>query len=81
MMKASAASKETGKMVGIIGLSHGNIGKLMEGKPIVTSADFLGIEGEIMIFVAPTEQAMQEMMKPFIGPNTETHIDPKLKDG
>lgn len=78
MMKA-AARNEKGEGVMILGFSHENIWRMVQGQPIRTSADFMGVKGEIFIFVARDEATMHEMMKTMIGPNTEVHIDPKLE--
>lgn len=62
----------------IIGLSEGNLGRLREGKPIIIHGEEWGQKFDMMIFWGANEQAMVELVKPFIGP--ETHVTDRLTD-
>lgn len=66
----------------LLGLSHGNLRLLKEGKPIDMDGTEIGLpEGtRIFIFSGETEQAMARELAEFIGPETEVHISPKLRD-
>lgn len=68
----------------VLGLSHKNIEKLLEGKPMVLRRESHGDgipEGwEICIFVGETEEAMARVLKEggAIGPKTKFTREPKL---
>jgi hypothetical protein len=66
-----AATNTRGRKIIVLGLSEKNIEKLREGKPIHIHADEMGFPGEIMIFTGKDEASMAEMVKPFIGPDTD----------
>lgn len=88
MLKMGGRGKKNGKPVElmIIGLSHDNLARLKEGRPIsftwrfTPAADF-GCSGsiEMLIFSGETEQSMMREMHEFIGPDTELSISPKLR--
>ena len=64
MIKFSATDSETGRVIFGIGLSHGNVVKLMLGQPIHFNAEELKMSelkmNEILIFVGETEEKMKE---------------------
>lgn len=68
----------------IIGLSHENLKRLKQGKPIRCKASDFGCESEmpieIMIFSGPTEQSMAREMHELVGKETRVSIDPRLRD-
>lgn len=70
MIKMSADNPMTGKRMLVLGLSDGNLMRLREGKPIHVLGVEWGQPVDLMIFWGPTEAAMAEMVKPFIGPET-----------
>lgn len=83
MLKMYADGEKDGKPVKIVvfGLSHKNLEKLREGKPIVVKGTDVGLEDvQIMIFAGKDEQTMQREFAQFIGPDTEVHIDPRLRE-
>lgn len=67
-----------------LGLSHRNIEKLLEGKPILlrrsTHGDGVPEGWEIVIFCGETEDTMAATLKSIgaIGPDTTINRDPKL---
>jgi hypothetical protein len=84
MMKMFANGTKNGKRVRLVvfGLSHGNLDRLREGRPINFNGETCGLSDdiEILIFADETEQAMQRKFADMIGPNTEVHIDPRLRE-
>jgi hypothetical protein len=83
MLKISFTGKKAGKpLKGIVfGLSYTNLERLKDGQPIVINGDEVRLPGyEILIFSGPTEQSMAREIHELIGPNTQVHIDPRLKD-
>jgi hypothetical protein len=77
-----ARATEGGEEMLILGLSAKNLEKLKEGKPMYLTSKTHG-EGipagwRIMIFTGKDEQTMAHTMKPFIGPETKIHKDPRL---
>jgi hypothetical protein len=85
MLKMHAGgTKDDGKPfhLVILGLSHMNLARLKEGKPIDIDATDVGLpEGtRIMIFSGETEQSMARELQALIGPDTKVHIDPRLRD-
>jgi hypothetical protein len=84
MLKMFATgTQENGKPVRLVvlGLSHKNLDKLREGQPIKFNGAAVRLDDDIefLIFAGETEQAMQKEFAQFIGPDTEVHIDPKLR--
>jgi len=83
MLKMFAEGEKNKKPVRLVifGLSHMNLEKLKEGKPIKFNGAEAGLEADIefFIFAGKTEQEMQHDFLEFIGPETKVHIDPKLK--
>lgn len=71
-----------GRTVLMVGLSYGNLDKF-RAMPMDT---FIKIEGEamglpidVMIFSGRTEEEMGRYFAERIGPETQVHIDPKLR--
>lgn len=66
-----------------LGISRGNVDRLIAGQPIRVSLqemqEGLAINGDIMIFFAETERELQQAIAEFIGPETKVKIDPRLK--
>lgn len=69
MVKFITDGKER-RLIGL-GLSEENIKKLKEELPIFVKGENLGIRYDIAIFYGKTEKDMAEMIKPFIGKDTE----------
>jgi len=84
MLKMYASCERDGRPIRlvILGLSHANITELVKGRPIKFGGETIGFgtEVEFMIFAGETERAMQREFAQFIGPETEVHIDPRLRD-
>lgn len=63
MLKFQATNPENGRKILGMGLSHGNVKKLMEGKPIHFNAEDMGLASiavsEILIYVGETEESMR----------------------
>ncbi len=55
--------KARGERFALIGLSRGNIERLMAGKPIFTSGEELGFSGKIAIVFGETEEAIVQELK------------------
>jgi len=77
-----ARATEEGDEMLILGLSEENVKRLKGGKPMYltrkTHGDGIPAGWRIMIFTGKDERTMAEMVKPFCGPETKTHIDPRL---
>ena len=84
MLKMYANGEKDGKPIRLVifGLSFKNLDKLREGMPIKFNGVTAGLSDDIefMIFSGATEQSMQREIAELIGPETKTHIDPRLKD-
>jgi hypothetical protein len=83
MLKMFAKGTQDGKPLRIVvlGLSHKNLDKLREGKPIKFNGATVRLDDDIefLIFGGETEQTMQREFERLIGPDTEVYIDPKLR--
>lgn len=81
MLKMGAKTKKGSDLI-IIGLSHMNLDRLREGRPIHCTARDFGFDSdaEILIFSGETEQSMARDMAELVGPNTDVKIDPRLRD-
>jgi hypothetical protein len=65
----AVAERPGGRAALILGLSHENVKRLMDGKPIHFEADQLGLDKwDVIIFVGETEQAMEEDLKGMLRP-------------
>lgn len=85
MLKMHAGGEtEDGKPFSLIilGLSHMNLARLKEGKPIDIDGTEVGLPAgfRILIFSGETEQKMAHELGSLIGPDTKVHIDPRLKE-
>jgi hypothetical protein len=84
MLKMYANGEKDGKPIRLVifGLSHKNLDKLREGLPIKFNGESAGLASdvEIVIFAGESEQAMQREFRDMIGPETDVHIDPRLRD-
>jgi len=70
MIKMSGQSK--GRKVLVFGLSHMNLKKLKEGLPIFIHGEEMGNPGmDMIIFSGKDERSMEEMVRPFLSPDTE----------
>jgi hypothetical protein len=62
VIKFQATNPENGRRILGIGMSHGNVKKLMEGKPIHFNAEDMGLPSiavsEVLIYVGETEESM-----------------------
>jgi hypothetical protein len=74
MIKARGEGKD-GRPVLILGLSHGNIGALVSGRPIKFDAKPYGFDGEILIFAGKDEKEMGDVIRS-IDPEVPTFNDP-----
>lgn len=81
MLKAVATGPD-GKSLLIIGLSFGNLDRF-RAEPgdtfIKISGKEMGLPIDVLILSGETEAHLAETMKSGIGPDTEVHIDPRLK--
>lgn len=68
-----------GKKLLLIGLSEENLKRLKAGQPIYTSEKHHLPDLELFIFYGETEQKMMDVIKGFISPDAEVHIDPRIK--
>jgi hypothetical protein len=63
VIKFQATNQENGRRILGIGMSHGNVKKLMEGKPIHFNAEDMGLSSiavsEVLIYVGETEESMR----------------------
>lgn len=67
-----------GNMI-ILGLSDENIKRLKQDQPIKFNLKDLGLQDmEVLIFSAKNEQAMYELFKGQIGPDTKFEADPRV---
>jgi hypothetical protein len=86
MLKMYAIGERDGKSMRLIilGLSHRNLDELYKkkGRPIKIIGSDVGLEDDVEIFIigGKDERTMQHDFMEFVGPETEVHIDPKLKD-
>ena len=82
MVKFVGTDPDTGRRTIGIGLSAGNMNKLLEGRPILFSLSELNLpwEADVFIFGGETEQDMQAALEHRIGPNTIRRIDPTLEN-
>jgi hypothetical protein len=84
MLKAHAGGEKDGKpfQLVILGLSHMNLERLKEGRPIDIDGTEVGLpEGtRILIFAGATEQAMARELADLVGSETRVRIDPRLRD-
>jgi hypothetical protein len=66
----------------VLGLSHANLDRLREGRPIKFSGETCGLGDDIVftIFAGENEQSMGREVADMIGPDTKVSIDPRLKD-
>ena len=80
MVKFSFESNDGTTCLGL-GISRENVNRLIEGKPIRFDLRELKltVDGAIMIYFGETERDLQQAVAEFIGPETEVHIDPRLK--
>jgi len=57
----------------LIGLSHGNLDRLREDKPIVIDGSQIGLGFDVLIFAGETEESMaQQLMANSSWPDAET---------
>lgn len=86
MLKMGGRGEVNGQQVQlmIIGLSHENLRRLRQGRPIKCKASDFGCTSEIpiemMIFSGETEQSMARDMQELVGEQTHVSIDPRLRD-
>jgi len=63
MIKFQATNPENGRKILGLGLSHGNLDRLKEGKPIHFNAEQMGLPmlnvNEVLIYVGATEESMR----------------------
>lgn len=79
MIRCGAKNRETGRGVIVLGLEEGNVERLRAGNPIHIHADDLGFTGEIIIILGKDADALAEILKPMIGPNTDVRDDRNRK--
>lgn len=80
MMKFVFHDQEGKNHIGL-GISRENVNRLTDGKPIRVDLAAMKqiIDGGIMIYFAETDQELVQAVAEFIGPETKTHVDPRLK--
>jgi hypothetical protein len=82
-MYAAGTDQQTNEPVKIVilGLSHNNLDKLREGRPIRFTGDTCGLDKQthFVIFAGATEQSMQQEIQSLVGPDTKVAVDPRLK--
>lgn len=60
----------------LLGLSHENVKRLEEGKPISVDLKEMGLnDGHLMIFVGETEQTMEADIRRMMGRSSEEKTD------
>lgn len=74
MIKARGEGPD-GRPVLILGLSHGNVGALLSGRPIKFDAKPYGYDGTVLIFAGEDEAAMAKLIRE-IDPDVPTFNDP-----
>lgn len=75
MIKFTANLDDNKKLIGI-GLSHGNLKRLKDGKSIKINGPDIGLpDMEILIFSGSTEASMAEQLDPYITASTIIHKD------
>lgn len=79
MLKA-VIHDEAGRSTLVCGLSHINLDRLREGKPIKIDGAAIGLPIDLFIFAGETEQTMARELSEFVGPETQTSIDKKVTD-
>jgi hypothetical protein len=80
MLKMVGEARGGRKLV-ILGLSHMNLQRLKQGKPIHFPGEDVALAGvEVMIFSGKTEQSMARDLADLVGPGTQTKIDPRTTD-
>ena len=69
MIKFLATDPTNGRKILAMGLSHGNIGRLMEGKPIHFNIEQMGLSAlrvnEVVIFAGDTEESMKQELEDY----------------
>lgn len=84
MIRFLATNEDGGTVIGL-GLSRANVDRLVDGEPIQVDAASVNapFRGQIFIFFGETEEAMAEELQRggAIGPQTEVHVDPRLREG
>lgn len=80
MIKFTAITGDDKRLVGL-GLSHGNLDRLRDKKPIKIDGESIGIEGlEILIFSGKTEESMAKELNQFITAETVVSNATSSKD-
>ena len=79
MIKA-VANLNDGTQLLVIGLSHTNLDRLREGKPIHFRGALLGLLVDVMVFAGETEASMTYELESLIGPETRVSTDGRLKN-
>lgn len=64
-----------------LGITAENVKRMKDGQPIRIDLAALGlsVNGTVMLFYGETEQSLYDSLKEFIGPETDVHIDPRVK--
>ena len=71
MIKFKATDPDTGVEMYGFGLSHGNLERLKEGKPIPIDLASMGGSGRVLIFAGKTEESMAAELQEFITADTK----------
>lgn len=79
MIKFRAEGKN-GPLIGL-GLSQGNIERLVAGQPVHVKMLELGLEGDIIIFYGKNEDELKQSVQMMIGPRTEVTDTRESSDG
>jgi len=80
MVKASATSTE-GKHLVVLGVTRGNLTRLVNGDPILVkvSEEMGKPADEVYIIFGETEKDLYDIVKRFITPETKVTVDPRLE--
>jgi hypothetical protein len=64
----------------ILGVTRGNVDRMVAGKPIRVDLREMEVtaDGNILIFFGETEQDLKDQLAEFIGPETKVTVDPRL---
>ena len=81
MIKFAARTANGDRLVGI-GLSHENIGRMIEGRPVHFDLKEMGIDAgiQILVFTGESEEAMQKQLSPLMGDQTVVHVEEQRRE-
>jgi hypothetical protein len=76
------ATRPDGRPLIGLGLSRANTERLLAGQPIAVELRELNLpwDGSIVLLAGETEESLGRDLRSLIGPETEVHVDPRLRD-